>query len=196
MEKLENIIEDRTIAEVLGIQNFTNEESAVLELVKNSFDAQAKNVHIIISKEQMIIEDDGIGMTRNKILDFWMHVGKSDKDYQIGEKENARVLAGSKGVGRFALARLGGTAAVYSKAEREMGIVWNTDWNTNTLDTINDLKAQGTRIEIGQLRDSWTKTRVSNLVDFLSRTYNDDSMKIYVEYQGDKKQIQRYFAGN
>ncbi len=193
MEKLEYIIEDRTIAEVLGIQNFTNEESAVLELVKNSFDAQAKNVHIIISKEQMIIEDDGIGMTRNKILDFWMHVGKSDKDYQIGEKENARVLAGSKGVGRFALARLGGTAAVYSKAEREMGIVWNTDWNTNTLDTINDLKAQGTRIEIGQLRDSWTKTRVSNLVDFLSRTYNDDSMKIYVEYQGDKKQIQRYF---
>ena len=173
MEKLEYIIEDRTIAEVLGIQNFTNEESAVLELVKNSFDAQAKNVHIIISKEQMIIEDDGIGMTRNKILDFWMHVGKSDKDYQIGEKENVRVLAGSKGVGRFALARLGGTAAVYSKAEREMGIVWNTDWNTNTLDTINDLKAQGTRIEIGQLRDSWTKTRVSNLVDFLSRTYNE-----------------------
>ena len=87
MEKLEYIIEDRTIAEVLGIQNFTNEESAVLELVKNSFDAQAKNVHIIISKEQMIIEDDGIGMTRNKILDFWMHVGKSDKDYERSRLE-------------------------------------------------------------------------------------------------------------
>ena len=63
MEKLEYIIEDRTIAEVLGIQNFTNEESAVLELVKNSFDAQAKNVHINISREQMIIEEVGLGIT-------------------------------------------------------------------------------------------------------------------------------------
>ena len=42
MEHLEYVIEDHTIAEVLGVQNFKNEESAVLELVKNSFDAQAK----------------------------------------------------------------------------------------------------------------------------------------------------------
>ena len=34
MKRLEYVIEDRTIAEVLGVQNFTNEESAVLELVK------------------------------------------------------------------------------------------------------------------------------------------------------------------
>ena len=31
METLKYIIEDSTIAEVLGVQNFTNEESAILE---------------------------------------------------------------------------------------------------------------------------------------------------------------------
>ena len=44
MEKLKYIIEDSTIAEVLGVQNFTNEESAILELVKNAYDAQALDV--------------------------------------------------------------------------------------------------------------------------------------------------------
>ena len=62
MEKLKYIIEDSTIAEVLGVQNFTNEESAILELVKNAYDAQSLDVVIIISKSQIIIEDNGIGM--------------------------------------------------------------------------------------------------------------------------------------
>ena len=66
MEKLEYIIEDSTIAEVLGVQNFSNEESAVLELVKNAYDAQSPNIIIIISKKQIIIEDNGVGMNREK----------------------------------------------------------------------------------------------------------------------------------
>lgn len=69
MEKLEYIIEDSTIAEVLGVQNFTNEESAVLELVKNAYDAQAPGIIIIISRDRIIIEDNGIGMNRQKILE-------------------------------------------------------------------------------------------------------------------------------
>lgn len=34
MERLKYIVEDSTIAELLGVQNFTNKESAILELVK------------------------------------------------------------------------------------------------------------------------------------------------------------------
>lgn len=67
MEQLEYIIEDSTIAEVLGVQNFSNEESAVLELVKNAYDAQSPNIIVIISKTQIIIEDNGVGMNRQKI---------------------------------------------------------------------------------------------------------------------------------
>lgn len=192
MEKLEYIIEDSTIAEVLGVQNFTNEESAVLELVKNAYDAQSLNVFIFISREQIIVEDDGIGMNRGKILEAWMHVGKSDKKYIVGEGKDARVLAGSKGVGRFAIARLGAEAMVYSKMKQEEGVLWETDWNTNTLESCQEIN-KGTKIVIKQLRDSWTESRVRNLREFLSRTYNDNKMKIQVIYKEEQEEIEKYF---
>ena len=194
MEKLKYIIEDSTIAEVLGVQNFTNEESAVLELVKNAYDAQSLDVVIIISKTQIIIEDNGIGMNRQKILESWMHVGISDKKYIIGDGESARVLAGSKGVGRFAIARLGAKASVYTKMDQQQAVLWRTDWNINTLEIYQEIKERGTKIVIEQLRDNWTESRVRNLREFLSRTYNDDKMKIQVEYKEDRKFVTRYFG--
>ena len=51
MERLKYIVEDSTIAELLGVQNFTNKESAILELVKNAYDAQANNVSITFSDQ-------------------------------------------------------------------------------------------------------------------------------------------------
>ena len=194
METLKYIIEDSTIAEVLGVQNFTNEESAILELVKNAYDAQAMCVFIAISNSRIVIEDNGIGMDRQKILSSWMHVGISDKEYVIGQGESERVLAGSKGVGRFAIARLGAEARVYTKMDDQEAVLWKTDWNTNTLDTCSDLKESGTKIIIEKLRDNWTESRVRNLREFLSRTYNDDKMEIQVEYKEDRRTIIRYFG--
>lgn len=194
MEQLEYIIEDRTIAEVLGVQNFSNEESAVLELIKNAYDAQSPDVIVVISKTQMIIEDNGVGMNRQGIVDAWMHVGKSDKQYIVGEGDTARILAGSKGVGRFAIARLGAKASVFTKMKGLEGVLWKTDWNTNTLETYSDEKEQGTKIVIEELRDNWTESRVRNLREFLSRTYNDDKMKIQVEYKNERKEVTRYFG--
>lgn len=100
MERLKYIVEDSTIAELLGVQNFTNKESAILELVKNAYDAQARNVSITFSDRSIIIIDDGIGMSKSTIYENWMHVGKSDKGYSLSGVENndGRVLAGSKGV--------------------------------------------------------------------------------------------------
>ena len=103
-----------------------------------------------------------------------MHVGISDKEYIVGDGENSRVLAGSKGVGRFAIARLGAEASVYTKMDGQEAILWKTDWNTNTLETCYEMKRRGTKIVIGKLRDNWTEPRVCNLREFLSRTYNDD----------------------
>lgn len=194
MEQLEYIIEDSTIAEVLGVQNFSNEESAVLELVKNAYDAQSPDVLVTVSKTQIVIEDNGVGMNREKIIDAWMHVGKSDKKYIVGEGETARVLAGSKGVGRFAIARLGAKASVFTKMKGQEAILWKTDWNINTLETYSEKKEKGTRIVIEHLRDNWTESRVRNLREFLSRTYNDDKMKIQVEYKEERRDVTRYFG--
>lgn len=196
MKQLEYIIEDSTIAEVLGVQNFSNEESAVLELVKNAYDAQSPNVIITISKTQIVIEDNGIGMNQSKIVEAWMHVGKSDKEYIVGEGKAARVLAGSKGVGRFAIARLGAKASVFTKMEGqgEEAVLWKTDWNTNTLEVYPEKKEKGTKIVIERLRDNWTESRVRNLREFLSRTYNDDKMRIQVEYKEERRDVTRYFG--
>lgn len=194
MEQLEYIIEDSTIAEVLGVQNFSNEESAVLELVKNAYDAQSLDVIVTISRNQIIIEDNGVGMNRQKIIEAWMHVGKSDKKYTVGEGEAARVLAGSKGVGRFAIARLGAKAGVFTKMKGQEAVLWKTDWNTNTLETYLEEKERGTKIVIEHLRDHWTESRVRNLREFLSRTYNDDKMKIQVKYKEDSQDVTRYFG--
>ena len=193
MEKLEYVIEDRTIAEVLGVQNFTNEESAVLELVKNAFDAQASKVSITISNDMMIVEDDGQGMDRHKILSAWMHVGKSDKDYYIGNEDTKRVLAGSKGVGRFALARLGEEVVLTSKMSNCKPITWRTDWNISMIEDMDIEVPQGTKFIIHGLRDNWTPSRVKNLREFLSKTYNDDVMRIFVDYKGEKKEVKKYF---
>ena len=49
-ETLKYIVEDKVLAEVLGRNNFSTKESAVLELVKNAYDAGAENLTISFKK--------------------------------------------------------------------------------------------------------------------------------------------------
>ncbi len=184
MERLKYIVEDSTIAELLGVQNFTNKESAILELVKNAYDAQANNVSITFSDRSIVIIDDGIGMSKSTICENWMHVGKSDKGYSLSgtEDNDGRVLAGSKGVGRFALARLGASVNVYSAKKGEIPVKWTTDWSESILDDLTNEEnlPLGTRIEISALRDRWTEKSIKNLINYLSITCNDDRMQIKI----------------
>lgn len=110
-----------------------------------------------------------------------MHVGKSDKDYYIGNEDTKRVLAGSKGVGRFALARLGEEVVLTSKMSNCKPITWRTDWNISMIEDMDIEVPQGTKFIIHGLRDNWTPSRVKNLREFLSKTYNDDVMRIIAE---------------
>lgn len=197
MEHLKYEVEDRTIAELLGVQNFTNEESAMLELVKNAYDAQAKCVTLDFSNGRLVIEDNGIGMSVEDIRNKWMHVGKSNKGYFSLADANGqqRILAGSKGIGRFALARLGELVTMYTKKENEGLIEWRTDWNESILYEHlhdNSFSKHGTKIEINSLRDRWTERRIANLSDYLSITYNNNDMKINILPQ-QKQPVQYVF---
>ena len=182
MERLKYIVEDSTIAELLGVQNFTNKESAILELVKNAYDAQANNVSITFSDRSIVFFDDGSGMSKSTFCENWMHVGKSDKGYSLSgtEDNDGRVLAGSKGVGRFALARLGASVNVYSAKKGEIPVKWTTNWSESILDDLTNEEnlPLGTRIEISALRDRWTEKSIKNLINYLSITCNDDRMQI------------------
>lgn len=181
MENLKYIIEDSTIAELLGVQNFSTDEAAVLELVKNSYDANAVNITLEFVGKTLKIIDDGNGMDSNDIKSHWMHIGKSNKGYNfVDSNNNVRIHAGSKGVGRFALARLGKDIQLFSKKLQTEGVVWKTDWNQSTLDTDYSIKSKGTHILINNLREKWTISRIKKLNKYLEKTYNDTAMKIRI----------------
>ncbi|MBR5799686.1 MAG: sensor histidine kinase [Lachnospiraceae bacterium] len=183
MEELKYIIEDSTIAELLGVQNFSSDEAAILELVKNAYDAKALDLRIEFSGNTLFISDDGVGMNDSDIKKHWMHIGKSNKEYEIVDSNNhKRIQAGSKGVGRFALSRLGKEIEIQSRKENERGVVWKTDWNKSILDEKNVDILHGTKIKIGNLREKWTSKRIENLGKYLEKTYNDTAMKIEVVF--------------
>lgn len=194
MENLKYIIEDEIIAEILGNQNFSTKESAVLELVKNSYDAGATNVDLLFHENKIIISDNGRGMDSDIIRENWMHIGNSSKKYEFDDiEQNKRIYAGSKGIGRFALSKLGKEVDLYSKAENKTGIYWHTDWKTSTLDDADLENLQGTKIIISSLRDRWTDKSIENLKGFLSRTYNSDLMMINIIYKNINYPVKKYF---
>jgi signal transduction histidine kinase len=119
MESKEKFRISSFLKDLIGRELITDEFVAVFELVKNSFDANAKCVQIIfenqhnIKASKIIIRDDGKGMNNDDLKDKWLFVAYSEKrnitkDMDYRDKiQNKRVFAGAKGVGRFSCDRLG-----------------------------------------------------------------------------------------
>ena len=195
MEVLSYRIDDKTIVELLGNQNFTSDESAILELVKNAYDAKATKLTLAFDNDTLTIVDNGSGMDSDDIRAHWMRVGFSDKEYEVVDENNKiRVLSGSKGIGRFALSKLGTIITMFSKKTGCVGIIWRTDWEKSSVIEDPENQAVGTRIIIGGLRQKWTQKKVHLLRDFLSRTFHDTSMDIFIYYpdKGEER-ITAYF---
>jgi len=98
---------------VLGSELITDDEVAIFELVKNSFDAEAKRVDLHFSEDSIVISDNGNGMSYDDIKSKWLFVAYSSKrdgqapvDFR-DEIAERRHYAGSKGIGRFSSDRLG-----------------------------------------------------------------------------------------
>jgi hypothetical protein len=112
---------------ILGDQLITNKWVGVIELVKNCYDADANQVSVrflnfdVPGETPVIeIEDDGDGMTLDTILNVWMkpatpHKLNQKKSKQHRYTEKGRVMQGDKGVGRFAVYKLGNYVEIFSK---------------------------------------------------------------------------------
>ena len=105
---------------VLGRELITDDEVAIFEMVKNSFDAQALNVYLYFDSEKIIIADDGCGMSRDDLTKKWLFVAysaKRDANRGYRDKTSSRgYLAGSKGIGRFSSDRLGGKVILQTRS--------------------------------------------------------------------------------
>lgn len=100
------------IMRTLGEELISSEIVAVIELVKNSYDADAGYVCIRFEGELAVgegavsIEDDGHGMSLAVVEGSWMEPATNNKKAQRSSYFLQRRLLGEKGVGRFAAARL------------------------------------------------------------------------------------------
>lgn len=140
-------------ARLIGQENFANAEGAIIELVKNSYDADASVCIIIIDpvNDSIRILDNGDGMTEKIIRNQWMTIGTDDK--KINFKTKSRIKTGAKGIGRFALDRLGKSSIMLTKTVDSESLVWDVDWNQfdNSGAVISDIKAT---LQIGN-SDFW-----------------------------------------
>ncbi|KAF2079430.1 ATP-binding protein [Flavobacterium sharifuzzamanii] len=103
---------------IIGRDLITDDFIAIYELVKNSYDAYADAVKVIFNKDEIIIADNGKGMSKNDLEKKWFAVAysaKKDKtedidlsrDSHLNNLKSRRFYAGAKGVGRFSCDRLG-----------------------------------------------------------------------------------------
>ena len=117
-------------ARLIGRENVANAEGALIELVKNCYDADSKISLILIDKlnNQIIIIDSGSGMTDKIISEQWMTIGTDDK-LNNAITQNGRIKSGAKGIGRFALDRLGESCTMITFPDNgSTGFIWEVNW--------------------------------------------------------------------
>lgn len=142
----------------LGSELIADPYLAVIEFVKNAYDAGATRVTIDLfvdglpkEEQRLVISDNGTGMSLNEFEGNWMRPGFSAK---VGKKRkvrrpgnataakvrDSRIPVGEKGLGRFAAGRLGGKMEVFTRGAK------TKDW-LHVLFDWDDFKDMETRLD-------------------------------------------------
>lgn len=175
----------------LGRESISSSITAILELVKNAYDADATRVRIRFKglgtdSAMMVIEDDGCGMTADDLLNYWMVIGTTNK-VKLRRAGSKRVLTGEKGLGRLGLDRLARETVVQSIVEDATeGIELPIDWSHFEQEDVRlenvilkvygipNLRKDpltgewneypnGTRLILKELKDAWTEETLLDL---------------------------------
>jgi signal transduction histidine kinase len=128
---------DISTFKLLGRELITDRITALFELVKNCYDANADNVTVefynvseITKDSKIIIKDDGVGMSFEDIQFKWMVIGTNSKrEKSKSPPPYNRKFVGEKGVGRFAVDKLGSKLLLSTKTEDSTdNIFLDIDW--------------------------------------------------------------------
>lgn len=158
---------EASLLEELGERLVAAPEVALTELIKNSYDADAKSCKVALSNDSIVVEDDGNGMTEKEFLDFWMVVGTRSKVRKTTSRKFKRKVSGSKGIGRFAVRFLGAhlhlaTTAVYSG--QKFKIEANFDWaKADSSRTLTEIEIAYTVTPIPSTSETGTTLTISKL---------------------------------
>lgn len=141
---------------VLGRELITDDDVAIFELVKNAFDAGARQVTLRFDADAITVADDGRGMSRGDLEEKWLFVAYSEKrrgrhpgqdDYRDHAADH-RQYAGSKGIGRFSADRLGATLTLQTRKRGESrGPVHRLDVNWAQFDQDDTRQFEQVRVQ-------------------------------------------------
>lgn len=132
-------IESRILRE-LGERLVKQPEVALLELIKNAYDADSDDCTVTLGQDELVVEDTGLGMTLDQFVGGWMRIGTSAKEAEGRSPRYGRAITGEKGIGRFAVRFLGRHLKLVSVARDAGGLTRLTatfDWPE--IDRIEDL---------------------------------------------------------
>ena len=197
---------------IIGKDLITDDNIAVLELVKNSFDAGSNLAHIIFknvisnqdikeykksNESKIIIRDTGSGMSEYDLVNKWLNIAYSEKKFK--KQEFNRHLAGNKGVGRFSCDRLGKSLDIYTKKLNAPLLKLSIDWTE--FEKIDDIEKniQDVVFELNEISVSQYKQE-TQLEDFDSGTTllisNLREVWDYQKIQSLRRQLERFINPN
>ena len=152
---------------IIGKDLITDDNVAMLELVKNSYDAGSKIVEIVFQNvvnnddldedkddsklSRIMVCDKGCGMDYDGLLNKWLNIAYSEK------KENnqlGRWQAGNKGVGRFSCDRLGKTLTIYTKMSGQQCLKMIIDWRLFENEDAQNEEIQDVEFEVQEVSDN------------------------------------------
>lgn len=172
------------LLEQLGEQLIKNESIALIELVKNAYDADASEVSVSMKEVvnpangQIIIEDDGCGMDMSIIKNVWLEAGTDFKSTIDETPIYHRHPLGEKGIGRFAVHKLGNKIELVSKQQNKKEIYFSINWDEikkykyieeipiNLIEREPEIFKEnktGTHIIITSLKNKWERSSIRDL---------------------------------
>lgn len=182
------------LIQILGEHLIKDAAIGLLELIKNSYDADATQVDVIMialhkTDGKIIIRDNGCGMSTETFLNRWMNPASGYKERQKQQDARTslgRLPLGEKGVGRFAAHQIGNELRILSKtSESSHELLVEIDWREFELPEkdLCDVKISyheresqyfqkdesGTILEISSLKQPWTEADIDRVSQALKR---------------------------
>ena len=180
----------------LGEELIPNPEQGILELVKNSYDADATWCKVELGKKEdgsktLSVTDNGLGMSANDIRNGWLIIGRSGKATRQPTHKFGRLPVGDKGLGRLSALRQGKKVVLETTPNEEpstqyvLEINWERIKRATTVEDVDlDARQQpangeghGTRILIEDLKSELGKTALNRLARellLLADPFDDD----------------------
>lgn len=174
------------LKDIIGRGLINNDNIAIIELIKNSRDAESEHVSIKFHKPGILyISDHGEGMSMEDIRYKWLNIAYSAR--KNADPNHPKIYAGNKGIGRFSCDRLGKKLILYTRAKNGQFITLEINWPDFEQDsrdieighietearfiTPKEFQQQtnikpfdhGTVLAISHLRSDWTEDKLKSL---------------------------------